>query len=139
MMFCQDLFDACLMCDGSGKRVILDFAPFSASNACELNVIKQIFSKGGSFIKLDISRRFWQIFVTICALLVCKENLHRGIKRRLQNCNFWICSSPREAGSASTPYSFFQLALIRFDENTHLMKNTFDEKHIKIYINNSLQ
>ena len=48
MMFCQDLFDACLICDGSGKRVTLDFAPFSSSAACELNIIKQIFSKGSS-------------------------------------------------------------------------------------------
>ena len=47
----KDLFDGCLMDDDSGQRVILDFAPFSSSNsskACELSVIKQIFSKGGS-------------------------------------------------------------------------------------------
>ena len=44
----QDLFDACLVCDGSGKRVILDFAPFSCIDrkGCELSIIKQIFSKG---------------------------------------------------------------------------------------------
>ena len=53
-MFTQDLFDACLMCDESGKRVILDFAPFSSPTACELNIIKQLFSKGGNSLSLFI-------------------------------------------------------------------------------------
>jgi len=61
----EDLFDACLMCDGSGKRVILDFAPFSsstASNACELNIIKQIFSKG----KLDLLEHpIFELFILL--------------------------------------------------------------------------
>ena len=61
MMFTQDLFDACLMCDESGKRVILDFAPFSSPTACELNIIKQLFSKGGNSLSLFIWLEHWSV------------------------------------------------------------------------------
>ena len=87
----QDFFDACLMCDGSGKRVILDFAPFSSidGRGCELSIIKQIFSKGAN------TTMNWrgvpsQKKLSFNLIVIVKESM---TSLSIQSLSCWFCSS----------------------------------------------